>query len=248
MARSRKPHAAAPALGIDALADIVRRGATDSFVIAVAEGSSVTVRTVPRPPRLRRGGVARGAYAGYVARRLAEIEAAVGELLATTTGGAQGTEPGGLTAAEARVLASGGLDTSPLRAGEEEPLIETALEYARLLQSSLSVEQTAQLLGVNPSRVRQRLTGHPRTLYGLKEGRSWRVPRFQFAGRKPVPGIATVIGALPPDLHPVAVRRWFALPHPDLRVDPDEARSVAPLEWLRTGRAPEVVADLARDI
>jgi hypothetical protein len=248
MTRSRKSQGAAPAPGTDAIADIVRTGATDSFVIAVAEGSSVTVRTVPKPPRLRRGGVARGAYAGYVARRLAEIETAVGELLAATAAGAEGTESGGLTADEARVLASGGLDTAPLRAGEEEPLIETALEYARLLQSSLSVEQAAQLLGVNPSRIRQRLTGHPRTLYGLKEGRSWRVPRFQFAGRKPIPGVAAVIGALPPDLHPVAVRRWFTAPHPDLRVDPDESRPVTPLEWLRTGRAPGVVADLARHI
>jgi len=233
MPRARKPaHAAAE----------------DSLVIAVAEGSSVTVRTVPRPPSLRRSGAARGAYAGYVARRLAEIETAVGELLAATAGGAEGVESGGLTVEEARVLASGGLDTAPLRAGEEEPLTQTALEYARLLQSSLSVEQVAQLLAVNPSRVRQRLTGHPRTLYGIKEGRSWRVPRFQFAGRKPIPGMAAVIGALPPDLHPVAVRRWFTVPHPDLRVDPDEARAVAPLEWLRTGRAPEVVADLARGI
>ena len=146
------------------------------------------------------------------------------------------------------MLASGGLDTSPLRAGEGEPLTETALEYARLLQSSLSVEQAAKLLGVNPSRVRQRLTGHPRTLYGIKEGKAWRVPRFQFAGRKAVPGVAAVIGALPPDLHPVAVRRWLTTPHPDLRVDAGEARPVAPLEWLRTGRAPEVVADLARGI
>ncbi len=247
MARSRKAHAATPTPGTDALADIIRGRAVDSFVIAVAEGSSVTVRTVPKPPRLRRG-AARGAYAGYVARRLAEIETAVADLLAATAGGAAGVESGGLTAEEERVLASGDLDTSPLRAGEEEPLTETALEYARLLQSSLSVEQTAQLLGVNPSRIRQRLTGHPRTLYGLKEGRSWRVPRFQFAGRKPIPGVALVIGALPPDLHPVAVRRWFTAPHPDLRVDTHEARPIAPLEWLRTGRAPEAVADLARGI
>src|SRR5712692_2185470 len=224
MARSRKAQAAAATPGTDALADIIRGRAVDGFVIAVAEGSSVTVRTVQKPPRLRRG-AARRAYAGYVARRLAEIETAVGELLAATAGGAEGVESGGLPADEAQVLASGGLDTAPLRAGEEEPLTQTALEYARLLQSSLSVEQAAQLLDVNPSRVRQRLTGHPRTLYGIKEGRNWRVPRFQFAGRKPIPGVAAVIGAVPPDLHPVAVRRWFTAPHPDLRVDPDETRA-----------------------
>jgi hypothetical protein len=244
MPRSKKPYAAAPRLGADALAPPTQTGGADDLVIAVREGASVAVRTVPKPPRLRRG-AAHAAYGGYVARRLAEIDTAVQELLAAAAG-STGGEAGGLTAEEERVLASGGFDASPLRAGEEEPLTETALEYARLLQSSLSVEQAAKLLGVNPSRVRQRLTGHPRTLYGIKEGRSWRVPRFQFAGRKPVPGVATVIGALPPDLHPVAVRRWLTTPHPDLRVDANEARPVAPLEWLRTGRAPEAVADLAR--
>src|SRR5579864_5238950 len=245
MARPKKPYAAAPAPGADDPARLARTGGADDLVIAVREGPSVTVRTVPKPLRLRRG-AARAAYGGYVARRLAEIDTAVQELLAAAAGSAGGAESGGLTAEEERVLASGGLDTSPLRAGEEEPLTQTAVEYARLLQSSLSVEQAAKLLGVNPSRVRQRLTGHPRTLYGIKEGKAWRVLRFQFAGRKAVPGVAAVIGALPPDLHPVAVRRWLTTPHPDLRVDPDEARSVAPLEWLRTGRAPEVVADLAR--
>ena len=247
MPRPRKPSAAAPRPGADALAPLMRPGGADELVIAVREGPSVTVRTVAKPPRLPRG-AARAAYGGYVARRLAEIDTAVQELLAAATGSAGGAESSGLTVEEERVLASGGLDTSPLRAGEEEPLTETALEYARLLQSSLSVEQAAKLLSVNPSRVRQRLTGHPRTLYGIKEGKAWRVPRFQFAGRKAVPGVAAVIGALPPDLHPVAVRRWLTTPHPDLRINADEARAVAPLEWLRTGRAPEVVADLARGI
>lgn len=246
MPRSPKPHAGAPASGADALAPLTHPGRADELIIAVREGPSVTVRTVTKPARLRRG-AARAAYGGYVARRLAEIDTAVTELLAAAAGGAEGGEAAGLTAEEERVLLSGGLDTSPLRAGEEEPLIETALEYARLLQSSLSVEQAARLLGVNPSRVRQRLTARPPTLYGIKEGKAWRVPRFQFAGRKPIPGVPAVIGALPPDLHPVAVRRWLTTPHPDLRVGPD-ARPVAPLEWLRTGRAPGVVADLARGI
>src|SRR5690349_15943506 len=137
MVRSRKARAAAPPPGTDALADIVRGGATDSFVIAVAEGSSVTVRTVARPPRLRRGGAARGAYAGYVAQRLAESESAVADRLAATAAGTAGVASGGLTREEGRVLASDDLDTSPPRAGEEEPPAETALEYARLLPSSL---------------------------------------------------------------------------------------------------------------
>lgn len=257
MPRPHKPAAASPGNSADALVRLKEGGGPDELVIAVREGPSVAVRTVTKPPRVRVG-VARAAYAGYVARRLAEIDTAVAELVAAAAGGAESGGPGGegpgggagggLTAEEERVLATGGLDASPLRAGEEEPLTRTALEYARLLQSSLTVEQAAGLLGVNPSRVRQRLTGHPRTLYGIKEGKAWRVPRFQFAGRKLIPGLAAVIGALPADLHPVTVRRWLTTPHPDLRVDRAEARSVAPLDWLRSGRAPEVVADLARGI
>ncbi len=103
-------------------------------------------------------------------------------------------------------------------------------------------------MGVNPSRVRQRLGGDPRSLYGIKEGKSWRVPKFQFIGRKPIPGMAEVLPALPRDLHPVEVQRWFSTPHPDLYLDPDERRPVAPLDWLRMGRPAEVVADLARNL
>jgi hypothetical protein len=153
-----------------------------------------------------------------------------------------------LTAEEERVLASGGFDTAPLKLEETEPLARTALEYARLLQSSLNVEQAATRLDVNPSRIRQRLAAEPRTLYGVKEGRSWRLPEFQFAGRKLVPGIDQVFAVLPRDLHAVAVQRWFKTPHSDLHADPEEGQSIAPLDWLRTGRSPEVVAELAREI
>ena len=87
MPRSKKPSAAAPRPGADALAPLTQSGGADDLVIAGREGSSVTVRTVPKPPRLRRG-AARAAYGGYVARRLAEIDTAVQELLAAAAGSA----------------------------------------------------------------------------------------------------------------------------------------------------------------
>lgn len=250
MPRPRKPHRSPPrSRELDALARRVREGGVvDELVVAVVEGSSVAVRGVPRPANLKRPGVGRGAYAEYVARRLAEIDAAVADLLATATGSTEGGGAAGFTAQEEEVLESGGLSPAPLEPGEEAPLTQTALEYARLLQSSLSVAEAAGLLGVNPSRVRQRLIADPPSLYGIKEGKSWRVPRFQFAGRKPVPGIAAVIAALPRNLHAVAVGRWLTTPHPDLRVGRNQERQVAPLDWLRAGKAPGVVADLARDL
>jgi hypothetical protein len=245
----RKSHRRPSAYGkLQALASRVREGgAADELIVAVVEGSSVAVRKVPRPANLRRRGVARGAYADYVARRLAEIDSAVADLLAAAGGSAESAAVG-FTAEEEKALKSGGLSPAPLKPGEEAPLTQTALEYAHLLQSSLSVAEAAELLDVNRSRVRQRLIADPPSLYGIKEGKSWRLPRFQFAGRKPVPGIGLVIAALPRNLHPVAVVRWFTTPHQDLRTGRNEERKVAPLDWLRAGKEPAVVADLARDL
>ena len=153
-----------------------------------------------------------------------------------------------LTNEEESVLSSGGFDTSPLHAGETYPIVKTEAEYRTLLRNSLSVSQTARCLGVNSSRVRQRLVSSPPTLYGIKEGKSWRVPKFQFTGRRPIPGLAAVVSAMPPDLPVVTVYRWLTEPQPDLFLDAEETQRVSPLRWLRMGRAPNVVADLARDL
>ncbi len=267
MPPAKKPLADAVASGVDALATLAAdrsksarnprgvwfklprhpgRLAKGELLIAVIEDDSVVVRTVRRPHGVRVGGWFNAVRANYVAQRLEDIETTVGEILNAALGGA--SESSVLTEDEERVLASGGFDTSPLRIEDAEPLTRAVLEYAHLLQSSLSVDEAAKRLDVDPSRIRQRLAGEPRTLYGVKEGKSWRLPRFQFAGRKPVPGVDRVIAALPADLNPVAVWRWFTTPHPDLRPDAEEEQPISPLDWLRTGRPPEVVAEIARGI
>ncbi len=257
MPRSRKPEPGAVTSGVEALASLASepyrlpkpssRLAHGEMLIAVVEGTAVSVQTVKRPAQRSRAFRLNAVRTDYVARRLAEIESAVGDILDAGMEAGKGSA-GVLTEDEDRVLASGGFDTSPLRPEEAEPVTATALEYARILQSSLSVDQAATFLGVNSSRIRQRLAGDSRTLYGKKEGKSWWVPRFQFAGKKLVPGIGRVVAALPRDLHPVAVHRWFTTPHPDLSGDSQEGQRISPLDWLRTGRPPEVVAALARDI
>src|SRR5439155_19546177 len=118
-------------------------------------------------------------------------------------------------------------------------------EYADLLRDSYSAEQAARILSVNPSRIRQRLTATPRTLYGIKHGKSWRIPRFQFRQRRLVPGIEMVVSRLAENLHPVAVHRWFTCPNQDLTV---AERPVSPLQWLQSGNPPRAVADLAAEL
>jgi hypothetical protein len=175
-------------------------------------------------------------------RRLAQMELVATEIAQASP--AAPTSPALLTDAEERLLRDGGLPSAPL--GPEEALVlhRASAEYARLLDESYTVEEAAGLLGVNTSRIRQRLTGTPRTLFGIKLGKSWRIPMFQFHARRGlVPGLERVLERLPPDLHPVAVYRWFTSPNPDLTFQDDAA--ISPLDWLRVGNAPEVVAELA---
>lgn len=88
--------------------------------------------------------------------------------------------------------------------------------------------------------MRQRLAA--RTLYGIKRGRDWLLPAFQFTEAGAVPQLGAVLPRLQPDLHPVAVANWFTQPSPDLLL---EGEPVSPRDWLRSGGAPGPVAALA---
>lgn len=147
-----------------------------------------------------------------------------------------------LTQPEEAALARGGVE--PVSA-EELRLVEgqAAAAYQQLRAHSLSVEDAAKRLGVNASRVRQRLAA--RSLYGLKEGNAWQLPAFQFVADGLVPGLDVVLRRLPADLSPLAVARWLATPNPDLTTRDDAERPLSPRQWLLEGNAPEAAAALA---
>src|SRR5262249_57747485 len=134
-----------------------------------------------------------------VAGRRAGIGGVAGELAEPDAGRA--TAPA-LTEQEERVLRAGKLDPRPLAPGETHLLHRATAEYARLLTDSYSVEEAASALGVNGSRIRQRLTATPRTLFGIKLGKTWRIPKFQFHGRRLVPGLELVLARIPAAVHP----------------------------------------------
>src|SRR5690349_17832609 len=132
MRRAKKPEAQAVAIGVDALIHLAgdrpkpaaARGvryelpkATElgkyEMLIAVVDGNEVAVQTVRKPKQQIRGQRLNAVRAGYIARRLAEIELAVGEMLGAGVGTSGPAEASVLTAEEERVLASGGFDTSP---------------------------------------------------------------------------------------------------------------------------------------
>jgi hypothetical protein len=140
-------------------------------------------------------------------------------------------------------LARGGFDLRPWPAERPSPLARTAAATAVLLAASLTVAEAATLLGVDPSRIRQRLAAG--SLYGLKRADGWRLPRFQFADGRLVPGIERVLPHLDRALHPLAVVRWFEQPDPDLEIDD---APVSPRAWLLAGGDPAPVATLAADL
>jgi len=141
---------------------------------------------------------------------------------------------------EAAVLTRGsaGLDVSPTATARS--LGWTASRWVDLLRDSGGTGDAARLLGVQESRVRQRLA--ERTLYGFKYEGAWRVPRFQYYHDGLVPGGAAVFPRLPAAITPVAVWTWFTTPTMELVA---QGQPVSPRDWLIAGGDPSVVGNLA---
>ena len=145
-------------------------------------------------------------------------------------------------------LAAAGVDLAefaPRDRGIASPLVLTAAEFAALLATALTVPELAARLNVDASRIRQRLARH--SLYGIKDGQAWRIPRFQLddAGLALVPGLHRVAPSWV-GVHPVEVARWFTLPHVDL--EDAEEEPVSPRDWLLSGGDASVVAALAEEL
>lgn len=148
----------------------------------------------------------------------------------------------GLTAAEIQIYRSGGLDPAPRASGMDDPLLRGVMTYAALVDTGLTAVESARMLGVTDARIRQRLK--ERTLFAIKNGGSWRLPMFQFAEGRELPGWGEVARKLPQGISPVAVAQWLMLPNLDLAVGEDGTPK-SPREWLLEGRSPLAVARLA---
>jgi len=153
-----------------------------------------------------------------------------------------------LSEEEAAFLRDAGVDLSvfsPTEQGAESPLARTAEEYAALVATSLSIAELASRLGIHPSRLRHRLAEH--TVFGIKDGATWRLPLFQLddSGQHLVPGLDQVAPTWS-GVHPIAVRRWFLEASSDLR-DPS-GHPTSPRDWLLSGGDPQTVVELAAEL
>lgn len=178
-----------------------------------------------------------------------EFVALVRETVSEIAGLAPWAEPAQeLPAGELELLRSGGFSTRRVSLGRDDPVLRGALDFSALIATALSTKDAAQLLRVNPSRIRQRLTGRGPSLYGVKWRGEWLLPRFQFADKGEVPGLAKVVPRLDPSLSPISVARWFLAPNPDLVLEGDGEEPISPRDWLLAGHSPMEIARLAEGV
>ncbi|MGI9301611.1 MAG: hypothetical protein ACR2RB_02735 [Gammaproteobacteria bacterium] len=155
---------------------------------------------------------------------------------------AYGDATTGLTAEEQAVLRDGGLmlEATP----GPDPLAQTAVKYAAIIERSLSAKGASERLELAGSRIRQMIAD--RSLYSFLVNGVRYVPEFQFVpGGKLVPNIVQVNRVVNPKLHPVEVYNWLHLPNDDLFLHDDMEDTVSPLDWLRSGQDTDLIVRLA---
>jgi predicted flap endonuclease-1-like 5' DNA nuclease len=151
-----------------------------------------------------------------------------------------------LSEADREVLEAGAADLEVRYDEGNDPLAEAIAETAALLRTSLTTAEAAARLEVDVSRIRQRLAD--RTLFGLRHGNTWLIPSFQLDGDRLVPGIDEVLPHLDPEIHLLALFRWFTLPSPDLQLDGEgdvQRQNLSPRQWLLLGLGVDPVLEAA---
>jgi hypothetical protein len=108
---------------------------------------------------------------------------------------------------------------------------------AAVIQASITRDDAARLLGVTPQAVSEMLERE--ALVGLKQGREWRLPLWQFEAEAEngiLPGLRDVISRFPASV--VALSRWVERTNVDLD-------DLTPREALRTGKTEIVLQVIA---
>lgn len=123
---------------------------------------------------------------------------------------------GRLSTAEQDVLAA--LGVGPVGKAPTRAVMAGALRRRQLEHTALTTGQVAELLGRDPSRIRQRLDGPRRSLLGFHRQsgqREWLLPGFQFElGVHDQPGWSALLRVLPQadETSPTALVTWLTSP------------------------------------
>ena len=123
-----------------------------------------------------------------------------------------------------------------------DPLLRGATHRAALISTALPPEDVALGLGRSVTRIYHML--REKQLYGVRDGRLWRLPRFQFVSEGErlaiVPGVPTLFPHLPRDLSVAAIANWFTVVAQPQLVS-ETGKPLPPRAWLLAGGAPQRV-------
>lgn len=139
---------------------------------------------------------------------------------------------------ERAAFARFGVDTSkPMSTEallEAEPVVRGMGRHASMVATAVPIASAAQRLGVDPSRLRQRIREGTLLAVRRPQGHGWLIPAFQLTPTGEVPHLARVLAAAQRHLSPLSVARAFELPD-------EELDGVTPRDWLLSGGDPAPV-------
>ena len=130
-----------------------------------------------------------------------------------------------------------GLDLGGLREDDFEPRARELAARTVLFDTALTVGEAAAVLDVDTSRIRHRLAAG--RLAGWKDRGSWRLPAWQFTDTGVLPGLETVLAAMPEDQPPLVLAGFMTTPQEDLLAGDAPG---TPRAWLLAGGDPRRVA------
>jgi len=144
---------------------------------------------------------------------------------------------------EIEALEAGGVDLVKNPDGDDgEPSAQE--ELARFLIECLSVEEFQNELKLTNLALQALVKD--RGAYSFDEFGPTLFPLFQIERGSLLPGFDRVGPAIPKDLHPYLVSRWWSLPNRELQDEDDRGQLISPRDWLLSGKDSETVLQAAR--
>jgi hypothetical protein len=161
-------------------------------------------------------------------------------------GGDFGVSTLAISPGEIDALKSVGLSVTPsLQKWDSDSLVQSKRDYMALLETSYTTNEAAKHLKVDVRWIRRRVRDGG--LFSVDHQGRMRLPRFQFARGRVIPGLREVLTVLPKNLNPLDAARWFLSPNPDLE-SRGAAKPKSPRQWLLSGRRVDAVLELAESL
>lgn len=152
--------------------------------------------------------------------------------------GSRDDDPAPLGDDERAAFARFDIDTSRPMSTEAllrtRPAVRGMSRHALMVASAVPIASAAQRMGVDPSRLRQRIKEGTLLAVRRPRGRGWLIPAFQLTEDGEVPHLARVLAAAQRHLSPLTVACAFEIPD-------EELDDMSPRDWLVSGGDPAPV-------